>query len=106
MAARTPTWSPSNAPPAANATPSSCALVSESETYPKPPRFRAGGYIAKVPLDPWGRPYHYASEEKLRTEPIEYSLFTLGKDGKEGGTGDDADICSLHVKYLRHILED
>jgi general secretion pathway protein G len=82
------------------------ALVSESETYPKPPRFRASGYIAKVPLDPWGRPYHYASEEKLRTEPIEYSLFTLGKDGKEGGTGDDADISSLHIKYLRHILED
>ena len=82
------------------------ALVSKSETYPNPPRFRAGGYIAKVPLDPWGRPYHYASEEKLRMEPIEYTLFTLGKDGKQGGTGDDADISSLQLKYLRHILEN
>ena len=82
------------------------ALVTKSDTYPKPPRFRAGGYIAAIPVDPWGRPYQYASEEKLRMEKIEYSLFTLGKDGKEGGSGDDADISSAQLKYLRHALEN
>jgi len=81
------------------------ALASKSDAYPKPRKFRAGGYLSEVPPDPWGRPYHYESEEKLRMEPIEYSLYTLGRDGKKGGTGDDADISSLQLKYLKHVLE-
>jgi general secretion pathway protein G len=49
-----------------------------------------GPYISKnvVPLDPWGQPYHYESPGKK----IAFDLFTYGRDGKEGGTGEDADI--------------
>ena len=50
-----------------------------------------GPYLKKpVPLDPWGRPYLYKSpgEKNVTT----YDLLTYGRDGKVGGTGEDADI--------------
>ncbi len=50
-----------------------------------------GPYLSKqVPKDPWGRDYLYRSPG----EHGEYDLSTLGKDGREGGTGDDQDITS------------
>jgi general secretion pathway protein G len=51
----------------------------------------SGPYLKKaVPLDPWGRAYIYKSPG----EHGEYDLLSLGKDGRPGGTGDDADITS------------
>lgn len=49
-----------------------------------------GPYLTKniVPPDPWGQPYHYDSPGKKNR----FDLFTLGRDGKEGGTNEDADI--------------
>lgn len=50
-----------------------------------------GPYLKKaVPADPWGNPYQYKSPGTKG----EYELVSLGKDGKEGGEGDDADIVS------------
>ena len=49
----------------------------------------AGPYLKKaVPNDPWGRPYVY----RVPGTSGEFDLFTLGKDGKPGGSGEDADI--------------
>ena len=49
----------------------------------------AGPYLAKaVPLDPWGKPYIYRSPGQHG----EYDLYSLGKDGAPGGTGDAADV--------------
>ena len=48
-----------------------------------------GPYLKKaVPNDPWGNPYQYRSPG----EHGEVDLFSLGKDGQPGGTGDAADI--------------
>ena len=48
-----------------------------------------GPYLPKpVPLDPWGRPYHY----QCPGEHGEYDLFSYGKDGVEGGEKTDKDI--------------
>ena len=48
-----------------------------------------GPYLSKqVPKDPWGRDYLYRSPG----EHGEYDLWTFGKDGREGGTGDDQDV--------------
>lgn len=48
-----------------------------------------GPYLAKsVPPDPWGRPYLY----KFPGQHGEYDLYSLGKDGVLGGSGDAADI--------------
>ena len=48
-----------------------------------------GPYLEKsVPKDPWDRVYQY----KNPGEHGDYDLFSLGKDGAAGGTGDNVDI--------------
>lgn len=48
-----------------------------------------GPYLKKIaPPDPWGQPYHY----RAPGEHGDYDLFSYGKDGREGGTGDNVDI--------------
>ena len=48
-----------------------------------------GPYLKKaVPNDPWGRPYVY----RVPGSKGDYDLYSLGKDGKPGGSGEDADI--------------
>jgi general secretion pathway protein G len=50
----------------------------------------AGPYLKKdVPLDPWGSPYNYVVPG---THNNDYDLWSWGRDGKQGGTGEDADI--------------
>ncbi len=50
-----------------------------------------GPYLKKeVPTDPWGNPYQY----RQPGEHGEYDLFSYGRDGKPGGSGEDADITS------------
>lgn len=49
----------------------------------------SGPYLKKaVPADPWGKPYQYVQPG----EHGEFDLFSLGKDGQPGGTGEAADI--------------
>lgn len=58
-----------------------------------PPMNWRGPYLRRtVPLDPWGRPYVYQSPGTVN--PTSYDLYTLGRDGKIGGSGEDADITS------------
>lgn len=48
-----------------------------------------GPYLKKaVPNDPWGKPYLY----RVPGEHGEIDLYSLGRDGAPGGTGNDADI--------------
>lgn len=48
-----------------------------------------GPYLEKsIPLDPWGQAYVY----QIPGEKNEYDLFSYGKDGKPGGTDENADI--------------
>lgn len=50
-----------------------------------------GPYLQKaVPADPWGRPYVYKSPG----EHGDYDLVSLGKDGRPGGSDENADITS------------
>jgi len=49
----------------------------------------AGPYLSKpVPADPWGHPYQYRSPGATE----DYELMSFGKDGKSGGSGENADI--------------
>ncbi len=48
-----------------------------------------GPYLRKaVPNDPWGRPYIY----RVPGQKGEFDLLSYGRDGKPGGSGEDADI--------------
>jgi general secretion pathway protein G len=51
-------------------------------------RALAPGYIKALPNDPWGRPYQYVQPGKSGA----YDIVSYGADGREGGTGADADI--------------
>lgn len=53
-------------------------------------RWRGPYLKKKVDKDPWGNSYVYRSPG----EKSDYELSSLGADGKEGGSGDDADIRS------------
>lgn len=65
------------------------ALKAKPSGDPPAPNWKAGGYIQKLPMDPWGHPYQYLNPG---THGGEYDLFSLGADGKPGGTGINADI--------------
>lgn len=52
-----------------------------------------GPYLRQVvPLDPWGRAYVFVSPGV--SNPGGYDLYTLGKDGRPGGDGENSDITS------------
>ena len=62
------------------------ALVKAPTTSPVPKRYAEGGYIKKVPDDPWGNPYIY------RNQNGRILIISTGPDGEEGGEGVNADI--------------
>ena len=68
------------------------ALRVEPTVGEKPRRWRGPYLKREVPEDPWGRPYVY--ESPGRRNPRGYDLYTLGRDGREGGEGEDADVTS------------
>jgi general secretion pathway protein G len=47
-----------------------------------------GGYLDRVPKDPWDRPYLYLQPGNNG----EFDIYSLGRDGVQGGEGVDADI--------------
>lgn len=62
------------------------ALVSRPSGGRVPANYEDGGYIQRVPLDPWGNRYFYQSDGNG------YVLKSFGADGVEGGEGKNADI--------------
>ena len=59
-------------------------------TPPQDPNVRwpAGGYLDRLPKDPWDRPYLYLHPGNQS----EFDVYTLGRDGQQGGEGLDADV--------------
>lgn len=53
-----------------------------------PERYRSGGYLRRLPADPWGSPYQYRAPGQSGP----YDLFSLGADRQPGGEGEGADI--------------
>lgn len=66
------------------------SLMVKPDTTPVPPNWKAGGYIERLPKDPWGNPYQYLNPG-LRGE---IDVFSFGAGGVSGGEGDEADIGS------------
>lgn len=64
------------------------ALVRPPASLTQAQRYQPGGYIKKLPSDPWGRPYRYASPGQHGAVDI----YSLGADGGEGGEGENADV--------------
>ena len=67
------------------------ALVERPSLGPPAPNWKAGGYLPKVPVDPWGFPYKYTTPS---TQGGEFEIISFGADGTLGGEGKNADIVS------------
>ncbi len=60
------------------------ALVSQTDIEPLPRRFPEGGYIKRLPKDPWGNDYQLLNPG----ENGKMDIFSMGPDGVQG-TDDD-----------------
>ena len=65
------------------------ALVTKPSTDPAPMNWKMGGYLDKLPQDPWGNPYQYNNPG---THNNDIDVYSFGADGKPGGTDNDSDI--------------
>jgi len=66
------------------------ALITKPTTGPQANGWKSGGYIEKLPKDPWGNAYQYLAPGIHG----EVDLFSFGADGQPGGEGEDADVGS------------
>ncbi len=64
------------------------ALVSRPAQTPVPDNWKGGGYVERLPLDPWGKAYQYLNPGLHG----EIDIFSYGADGAPGGEALDADI--------------
>jgi len=66
------------------------ALVARPAAAPNAPNWKAGGYLERLPKDPWGNPYQYLNPGLHG----EIDIVSFGADGAPGGEGNDGDIGS------------
>lgn len=66
------------------------ALVEKPNAAPVPNNWKTGGYLEKLPKDPWGGDYLFLSPGIKG----EIDVMSYGADGQQGGTESDADIGS------------
>jgi general secretion pathway protein G len=66
------------------------ALVSPPTVGKLPRKWREGGYIAKIPKDPWANEYLYLAPGNNG----DFDITSYGNDNEPGGEGSDADVNS------------
>jgi len=66
------------------------ALVTRPTSAPLAANWKEGGYIERLPKDPWGHAYQYLNPGLHG----DIDVFSYGADGAPGGDGNDADIGS------------
>ncbi len=64
------------------------ALVQKPSSAPVPNNWKQGGYLERLPRDPWGSDYQYLNPGVKG----EIDVFSLGADRTRGGDGSGADI--------------
>lgn len=69
------------------------ALIQQPANMADSRNYRTGGYIKRLPKDPWGNDYQYLSPGEKGV----FDVYTLGADGQENGEGAGADIGNWNV---------
>ncbi|CAG9298381.1 type II secretion system major pseudopilin GspG [Celerinatantimonas diazotrophica] len=67
------------------------ALVQKPQSAPIPRDYRHGGYIRRLPNDPWGNPYQMRS-------PGEHGDIDVFSDGPDGQPGTKDDIGNWNIQ--------
>lgn len=70
------------------------ALSQPPTTPPLAQNWADGGYLDRLPQDPWGQPYQYLSPGVQGA----FDVFSYGADGVAGGSGANADVGSWSVQ--------
>ena len=70
------------------------ALVEKPAVGKTPRNYPSGGYMDKIPKDPWGNDYVYISPG----EHGDFDIISYGADREEGGEGNDADVKSWEIE--------
>jgi general secretion pathway protein G len=70
------------------------ALVTKPSIGSIPQHWREGGYLPKLPKDPWNHDYVYISPGAHG----DFDLMSYGGDGEPGGEGKDADVQSWDIE--------
>jgi len=70
------------------------ALAAEPSGDPEPRNWKQGGYIDRLPVDPWGNPYQYLSPGAHGT----IDIYSLGADSQLGGEDVSADIGNWNLE--------
>lgn len=73
------------------------ALIEKPSVGVVPKKWKIGGYLPKLPEDPWGNPYKYLSPVQRGDQKIDYEVTSLGTDGEVGGEGVNADITNWNL---------
>lgn len=71
------------------------ALIEKPSVGVIPKKWKIGGYLPKLPEDPWGNPYKYLSPAPAQKG--DYEIASLGTDGEVGGEGVNADITNWNL---------
>ncbi len=70
------------------------ALVNKPSGSPEAKNWRKGGYLARMPQDPWKNEYQYVSPGANG----EFDLFTFGADSKLGGEDQNKDLSTADLR--------
>jgi general secretion pathway protein G len=73
------------------------ALIEKPAVGVVPKKWKIGGYLPKLPEDPWANPYKYLSPVQRGDQRIDYEITSLGTDGEVGGEGVNADITNWNL---------
>ena len=76
------------------------ALVEKPSVGVIPKKWKIGGYLPKLPEDPWGNSYKYYSPAQRGNSPdlrADYEIISFGTDGEAGGEGVNADITNWNL---------
>ncbi len=67
------------------------ALVQKPTISPEPRNYRDGGYVKRLPMDPWGNPY-------LLMSPGEHGKIDVFSSGPDGQPGTEDDIGNWNLQ--------
>lgn len=70
------------------------ALVHKPGGTPEPRNWKDGGYVDRMPKDPWGNPYQYLNPGTHGSVDI----YSMGADNQLGGEGPNADIGNWNLE--------
>ncbi|OOC09126.1 MULTISPECIES: type II secretion system major pseudopilin GspG [Thioalkalivibrio] len=72
------------------------ALVEPPTSGPEPAQYRDGGYMDRLPNDPWGNEYQYLHPGRHG----DFDVFSFGANGRRGGEGIEGEIGNWNIDDL------